>query len=333
MKENKNINNENNIESLFDKDFELFIQGEIEAEFTPSEDVKERIKAKVQRNIEMNYEHMSNEGSNEGVSIHNDNIEKNRGEIKMKKKTTKSRFNQMKYKVAASVAAVCIVIGAGVPIATGKDILTVVKEVQAGRLSVEEVKEEVDTSKLQVALPEELKGKVFDKDGNVVEKFSKELEGKIYDSHGKLIRGFGFDDQSDKYVIRTEESYKEMKATFATLEEALKHLKFTPKVLEGFKVDKVELIKGDGEISNEYSTVYLSKGADKIRIEERVASEDNAYSIDGDDVKKVRVNGKEAILIDDKNVEIDNGDTFIGVYAKDSSYRGDKLVKLCETLK
>lgn len=318
------MDKKNKIDQLFDQELENFIKSSVEDEFTPDEETKARIKARVKENIK-NQE-------NEEETMKNNELNRKDQDKKihfLSRKDSKKKVKKKKY-WAASVAALVLVVGLGSSLTIGKDFFTVTKEYKSGRLTILEETCDVDPSEIEMTLPKELDGKVFDKDGNQVKKLNGAMK-TLYDENGEKITSLPIDGEGN---YREEEKDTVEYVNYKTVEEAEKVLAFKPKVLRGFKIDKIEVMKDKktDKISNEYATVYQSKGKDMITINERLASEETAYETSGEDLKYVDIQGSKGILYNSYLIDVDNGDMFIGINGKYSKYRNDELVKLSQSL-
>lgn len=318
------MDKKNKIDQLFDQELENFIKSSVEDEFTPEEETKARIKARVKENIK-NQE-------NEEETMKNNELNRKDQDKKihfLSRKDSKKKVKKKKY-WAASVAALVLVVGLGSSLTIGKDFFTVTKEYKSGRLTILEETCDVDPSEIEMTLPKELDGKVFDKDGNQVKKLNGAMK-TLYDENGEKITSLPIDGEGN---YREEEKDTVEYVNYKTVEEAEKVLAFKPKVLRGFKIDKIEVMKDKktGKISNEYATVYQSKGKDMITINERLASEETAYETSGEDLKYVDIQGSKGILYNSYLIDVDTGDMFICINGKYSKYRNDELVKLSQSL-
>lgn len=318
------MDKKNKIDQLFDQELENFIKSSVEDEFTPDEETKARIKARVKENIK-NQE-------NEEETMKNNELNRKDQDKKihfLSRKDSKKKVKKKKY-WAASVAALVLVVGLGSSLTIGKDFFTVTKEYKSGRLTILEETCDVDPSEIEMTLPKELDGKVFDKDGNQVKKLNGAMK-TLYDENGEKITSLPIDGEGN---YREEEKDTVEYVNYKTVEEAEKVLAFKPKVLRGFKIDKIEVMKDKktGKISKEYATVYQSKGKDMITINERLASEETAYETSGEDLKYVDIQGSKGILYNSYLIDVDTGDMFIGINGKYSKYRNDELVKLSQSL-
>lgn len=308
---------DNNIEKLFDAEFDEFLKENIEDNYSADEETKNRIKANIMNNIENKKKEEEQAKKMAVVS----NLE----EEKMKR-----RGNRRFKKIATAVASLAIVVGIGTGITIGKDFFTTTKTVKSGRIIIAEEKMDVDPSEIRITLPKELKGKVFDKNGKEVTVLNGSMRD-LFDENGNRIERLPIDGDGN-YKPETPETveYK----NFTDAKEAAKHTNFTLRVLPGMKVDKIELIKDEnGKIDGDYATIYQSKDGQQVVISERKGKDELAYETGGDKVEQVKVLGKDAILWNSANLDLDNDDSYIGINAKLSNYRDNSLVELANTLK
>lgn len=331
------MKNKGKVENIFDEKLEKTIQSKIDEEYSADEDVKNRIREKLEARINSNDERYENSMDDEVEKIstyredlNSNKIEKNNNVLDLSKKRYKHSKTKKRKLMTASVAAFALVIGLGSSLTIGKDFFTVTKEYHSGKLTVIQEELDVDPSEIEMTLPKELDGKVFDKDGKPIKKINGAMK-VLYDESGEKI---------EKLPIDGDGNYKEEKDTveyinYKTAEDAEKVLAFKPKVIDGFNIDKIELMKDKktGKISKEYATVYQSRGKDMITISERIASEENAYVSGGDNIKYVDIQGCKGILSNSYNVDVDMGDLFLSINAKYSHYRNDELVSLSQKLK
>ncbi|MEG0250865.1 MAG: hypothetical protein RR561_08375 [Peptostreptococcus sp.] len=344
------MKNKGKIDNMFDENLEKKIQKSIDEEYSADNETKKRIRQRLEDRIkaeESKYEKSRDDTDVDNIATYDDmdidDIDAYKEDFYNSKKNEKkkvisfldkgSRKNKTKKRkvMAASIAAFVLVIGLGTSLTIGKDFFTVTKEYHSGKLTVVEEEYDVNPSEIEMTLPNELDGKVFDKNGKPVKKINGAMK-VLYDENGEKIKSLPIDGNGN---YKEEEQDVVEYINYKTVEEAEKVLDFKPKVLEGFNINKIEVMKDKetGEISGKYATVYQSKGKDMVTISERVASEETAYVTDGDDIKYVDIQGNKGILSNSYNIDVDTGDTFIAINAKYSHYRNDELVKLSQSLK
>lgn len=307
-----------NIDKLFDKEFDEFIKGEINEKYSPDEETKKRIKERVVKNVERN----NKEESEKNITLLGDFKDNN-----MKIKNKKKKMG----KLAVIVASFAIVVGIGTGITIGKDFMTTTKIVKSGRITVDEEKLDVDPSEIVVRLPKELKGKIFDKDGKAIDSLNGSMKN-IYDKDGNKIERLPIDENGN-YKPENKEETIETKSV-KDINEAAKYANFTLRVLPDMKIDNIEFMKNkDGKVDGDYVEIRQSKDGQQIILSERKGEDALSYETGGSKVEQVEILGKKAILYNTYNIELDNGDSYIGINAKLSDYRDEGLVKLANTLK
>lgn len=330
---NKYKNDNEIVDYLFDKDFDLFLQENIDNEFEPDEEVKNRVKNRVIENINNN----ENIGLNDFYNtIHfkdnniNTDIENIGDEIKMKKN---KRSKIMKI-VAASIAFVLIAGNIGTYSIYGKDMFTVIKEINLKNIGMVSEKYDGDNKNISMEIPKNLKGQIFDEKGNVVKRLTPELEGKIYDKNGKKIIGFTTIEGSDKVEMQVEGQEEEGMILYNSVEEASNKLKFKPLTIPNMKVKKVYLYEDeDKNPSSEIIDIIYDNGDGEIFVQQRFASKENGYYGGAANIKKVDINGNEAIMSEDNQVDWEYKDKLIGVISHSKKFKNDELLKLCREMK
>lgn len=310
--------------SLYDEELEILLKKEF-YNIDIDQKSKDRIKNKVRERIE---------------SHHYSEIEdiKLIEQIDFKENKNKSKINKKAKKlIAASIAAVCIIGGIGAVQIIGSDLFSTTKVLKSGMLEANEEKLLVDIGEISTTLPEGLKGKLFDEKGNKIEKMTAKDEGNLYDKDGKKIKGWSIitdENGKDIYMLSYEGDYDKHTVKFNNLEEAQKHISFKIQTIEGFDLIDIRAYKDDkGKIMDDCVDIHMAKGKDKISIQERKATKDNAYEWGGSKLEEVYLNGDKAILTDSYHLDWQKGDIFIGVNAKNTQYKNDRLVELCKKIK
>lgn len=305
---------DNKMDKLFDKEFDEFMEDEIKVKYSLDEETKKRIKERVINNVE------KNENEKKGFSS-----------LNLVNKSVKSKIKKKKMsKIATLIASLAIVVGIGTVITIGKGFVTTTKEVKSGRITIYEEKLDIDPSEVVVRLPKELKGKVFDKNGRELDSLNGAMKD-IYDEKGNKIETLPIDEKGNYKPENIFETQNEK--SFKDINEAAKHANFKLRILPSMNVDKIEFMKKeDGRLDGDYVSIYQSKNGQQIVLLERKGSKELAYETSGSKVEKVKVLGKDAILYNERNVELDNGDCYIGIHASLSDYRNNDLVKLANTL-
>ncbi len=193
------------------------------------------------------------------------------------------------------------------------------------------------------AVPEELRGLLFDKDGNELTKVEADME--LYDKDGNLLDeesyaaliedAFGSDVKvvTDKYDPETAEH------TFASLEEAQETASFDIKIPEylpeGYELDRVfTYTDGKGGYSGDYMTLVYKNGEKDIHIFERIINDETAFSAGTDGtLEEIELNGVTAVIMDGTSIDWETKDSVsVGISAKGNITK-DELIKMAESTK
>ena len=210
--------------------------------------------------------------------------------VKMKKKQRKQ------YKKPA-IAAACALLIATLPFTSfGGGIVNTVRQAvsPSGRIVVDE-----DEPAVAIPFPEELKGKVFDKEGNEITDLEvlKKAE-HVYSKDGREIVGSNYDDATRTGEV-TFEYADEAKSTGdkAPVEEIAKKLSFNPLVFsDKYNYVESEIFAEPGTLSDYVSFTYEKDGK-TIHLHERISSPETAYETGGEGkIYEVNVNGVKVII-------------------------------------
>ena len=219
-----------------------------------------------------------------------DEKDKQEAYVKMKKKQRKQ------YKKPA-IAAACALLIATLPFTSfGGGIVNTVRQAvsPSGRIVVNE-----DEPAVAIPFPEELKGKVFDKDGNEITDLEvlKKAE-HVYSKDGREIVGSNYDEATRTGEV-TFEYADEAKSTGdkAPVEEIAKKLNFNPLVFsDKYNYVESEVFADPGTLSDYVSFTYEKDGK-TIHLHERISSPETAYETGGEGkIVEVNVDGVKVII-------------------------------------
>ena len=210
--------------------------------------------------------------------------------VKMKKKQRKQ------YKKPA-IAAACALLIATLPFTSfGGGIVNTVRQAvsPSGHIVVNE-----DEPAVAIPFPEELKGKVFDKEGNEITDLEvlKKAE-HVYSKDGREIVGSNYDDATRTGEV-TFEYADEAKSTGdkAPVEEIAKKLSFNPLVFsDKYNYVESEVFAESGKPSDYVAFTYEKDGK-TIYLNERISSPETAYETGGEGkIYEVNVDGVKVII-------------------------------------
>lgn len=238
-----------------------------------------------------------NKNAHDNVSRDLNNLyatdEKDKQEVyaKMKNKQKKQ------YKKPA-IAAACALLIATLPFTSfGGGIVNTVRQAvsPSGRIVVNE-----DEPAVAIPFPEELKGKVFDKEGNEITDFEvlKKAE-HVYSKDGREIVGSNYDEatRTGEVTFEYADEVKKDTGDKAPVEEIAKKLNFNPLVFsDKYNYVESEIFADPGTLSDYVSFTYEKDGK-TIHLHERISSPETAYETGGEGkIYEVNVNGVKVII-------------------------------------
>lgn len=190
-------------------------------------------------------------------------------------------------------------------------------------------------------LPDELKGKIFDKNGNALESLNEEDFGNIYDNEGNIIDNKKFKEMFEE-VIDTVDDYdaETSEKNFESIEEAEKaavfDIKFPHYIPKGYELERVYTYKdSDGGISGQYMTIeYKNSKGDLLHIFERILNEETAFisSTDGT-VEETEINGRKAAIQNDNFIGWETEDNVSVEIATRGNISKEEMIKMAESVK
>ncbi|URZ16551.1 hypothetical protein [Clostridium felsineum] len=256
-----------------------------------------------------------------------ENINKKKGEDNMKKSNILMK--------AGAAAVVFVVAGAAfMQTSFAKDFSEkILKQISVDRISA--VKVQVEKSvKNKDAVPENLKGKLFDKNGKVITKLTKENKDQLYTKDGEKISDF-----SNGKIVTVKER-EESTYTITAVKDVNKYTCFKvtlPAYLpSGYKFDRAVLYKDNkGNFNNnKYITMYFKnpKKSNEMFLQERLSCEETKYSMAGDDdIKKIKINNVNAILSGGRSIDWEYNKCLYSLILKGVSV--NELEKIAESIK
>lgn len=257
------------------------------------------------------------------------NVNKHKGDNVMKKS------NRIK-KTAAAAAVFLVVGGVFTQTSFAKGLAEkVINRISLGHITAEQIQEPS-----QVVIPTDLKGKIFDKNKNAVTVVTKNT-GKLYTKSGEEIAAVS----NGKIVTVTEAKAEDEKVeeNMLIVKDSSSLNKYTcfnvklPSYLpEGYKFDRAEFYKGkDGSVSKKYIDLYFTnaKTGKYIYMQQRFACKETKYEggTDGK-IEKVKVNGKDAILSDNKSMDWENNGVLYSLSGR-GAFGKAELIKIADSIK
>ncbi len=190
-------------------------------------------------------------------------------------------------------------------------------------------------------LPEELKGKLFDKNGNVLEKISDGDIDNLYDVNGshlseKELEKMFTDALGDKAKISLDSEAAEK--SYSTLDEAQEVCDFDiciPSYIpEGYSFSRAySYTDEEGNVSGYYMNMEYAGENGVIKIMERLINDETAFTASSDgEMEEVDINGAAAVIEDGRtlNFETDDG-VAVGIFTKGCITK-DELIKIAKSI-
>ena len=211
---------------------------------------------------------------------------------------TKMKKKQRKQYKKPAIAAACALLIATLPFTSfGGGIVNTVRQAvsPSGRIVVNE-----DEPAVAIPFPEELKGKVFDKEGNEITDFEvlKKAE-HVYSKDGREIVGSNYDEatRTGEVTFEYADEVKKDTGDKAPVEEIAKKLNFNPLVFsDKYNYVESEIFAEPGTLSDYVAFTYEKDGK-TIYIDERVSTPENAYETGGEGkIYEVNVDGVKVII-------------------------------------
>lgn len=252
--------------------------------------------------------------------------EKNKQEVyaKMKNKQRKQ------YKKPA-IAAACALLIATLPFTSfGGGIVNTVRQAvsPSGRIVVNEDKLAVNPK--DIPFPEELKGKVFDKEGNEITDSDvlKNAE-HVYSKDGREIVGYDYDEATGE-VTFAYAGEANPAADKAPVDVIAKKLNFNPLVFsDKYNYVESEIFADPGTLSDYVSFTYEKDGK-TIYLNERISSPEAAYETGGEGkIYEVNVDGVK-VIIQDHDADFERDGLLVSISARGADK--DDLIAMVKDL-
>ncbi len=190
-------------------------------------------------------------------------------------------------------------------------------------------------------LPEELYGRLYDKQGNIVTAVTEDGLDSLYDENGKHIDSDRLMEIFEDALGDEADFYEEDEAdkvTWSSLEEAQAAADFDIKqpgyMPEGFAFESAHAYKDkEGSLSGLYVNLDYSDGnGNVITVMERLLNEETAFKISTDgEMEEVLINGINAVILNGRNINFETQDN-ISVSIHGGNIARDELIKIAESI-
>lgn len=319
------------IENRFSTDIDKYINGiEEEEKIMESEEYYELLE--LGKSL-TNKDFSKNSNKKEVFDNTIKNINEYREEVIMKNSRKSKHF-------IGKVASFALICGLGFSImqtSFAQEVVgKIVKTISLGHITVYE-DEFVEMESYPI--PDKLKGKIFDKDGNPLEVFSRDME-KIYTADGIEISHI---DGATGEIITVVEEQKKRQEENLIVEDSSKLNDYTcfnvilPTYLpEGYKFDRAEFYKDENGIveNSKYIGLFFTneETGKYIYMQQRLADEETAYATGGDKIEKIEINGVDAVIYSDRNIDWEMRGIIYALSGRGEVTK-DELIKIAESIK
>lgn len=187
-----------------------------------------------------------------------------------------------------------------------------------------------------IQVPEELKGKIFDKEGNLIEEFTVGNPPAIYTADGEKI---AFIETETMKIVTEAEVEKENNNLLVKDVNKLNDYTCFEVILpsylpEGYEFDRAEFFRDENGLveNSKYISLYFTNDetGEYIYMQQRFADEETAYETGGQKVEQLKINGADAILYDNNLDWEDNGVIYM---LNGRGIPRDELIKTAESFK
>lgn len=251
----------------------------------------------------------------------------------------RKRITMKKSRRVAAIAAVAV-LGSVVCFQTvfATDVVEKIKQIfNLGHITI--VQEEIGDEK--VAVPDSLKGKIFDEYGNEITEVDRSMK-VFYTKDGEEI--VGMDAETGEVYTATDSQPEEEDEGILIEKDQSKiqgYLCFTAKfpeyLPEGYTFACAELYKDDaGKVENsQYLTLkYTNAKGKTLYIFECVGNEETAacMSVEGE-IEEIMINNARAVLSYNSNLDWEADEIVYGVYGRKAKLSREEVIKVAESLK
>ncbi len=261
------------------------------------------------------------------------NINQHKGDNIMKKE---NRFKRSKVAVALFAATCMLGISLMQTTFAQGIVEKIINKITLGNITAIQYEE----PKIEMYdIPEDLKGKLFDKEGNVLDVITKDYTGGFYTEEGEKIA-----DCSNGKITTVAQQEKEKQETTLVVREVDKLNNYTcfnvgiPTYLpKGYEFDRAEFYKDEnGDVKDKkYIDLYFTnKETGKyFFFQQRFSCEETGYAMSGDEkIEKIEINGVKAILSGDRNIDWEANGVIYALSSR-GSFEKDELIKVAKSIK
>lgn len=212
----------------------------------------------------------------------------------------KMKNKQRKQYKKPAIAAACALLIATLPFTSfGGGIVNTVRQAvsPSGRIVVNE-ENEVTIDPEKMPLPDYLKGKIFDQNGNEITNCKPLAEEEaLYSEDGREIVHTDYNANTGEVTFEYADEVKKDTGDKAPVKEIAKKLSFNPLVFsDKYNYVESEVFADPGTLSDYVSFTYEKDGK-TIHLHERISSPETAYETGGEGkIDEVNVDGVKVII-------------------------------------
>ena len=212
----------------------------------------------------------------------------------------KMKNKQKKQYKKPAIAAACALLIATLPFTSfGGGIVNTVRQAvsPSGRIVVNE-EDEVTIDPEKMPLPDYLKGKIFDQNGNEITNCKPLAEEEaLYSEDGREIVHTDYNANTGEVTFEYADEVKKDTGDKAPVKEIAKKLSFNPLVFsDKYNYVESEVFADPGTLSDYVSFTYEKDGK-TIHLHERISSPETAYETGGEGkIYEVNVDGVKVII-------------------------------------
>lgn len=224
-----------------------------------------------------------------------------------------------------------------------QDLYKGIKEIFIGKYA-KYIETETQKSTPDLTIPDELKGKLYDKDGSILKYFPE--DGKIYNQTGEIVILSVLTSQNENksFEVLTAKEYNDRQnskmTSMTSLEEAKSYLAFDFSlpgyIPQGYAFDRIQLMNDDNgkPIKNcKYAYVYFSNNYNtkEIYLQLRLMAKETDYEASIGNIEEIEINGNKGI-IGKGYIHIEINDVMYMLMACDSGIDNEQLIKMAESI-
>lgn len=212
----------------------------------------------------------------------------------------------------------------------------IIKTISLGHISM--VQDEGNEPE-EIALGDSLKGKVFDKNGNELEKINRDIvKNGVYTKDGEKIASWSSEDGS--IITEKQATQSQNNTLYVTDKGKLNEytcfdVKLPTYLPYGYEFDKAEFYKDEtGNVKDsKYVNLYFKNKLTRkdIYMQQRFACEETKSVGNAEKIEKIKINGADAILSNDRSINWEANNTIYFLSGKNIGK--DEAIKIAESIK